>query len=157
MLIIITVIGLDHKRGVTQLGSVSALGAESRRFESCHPEFKSKSKDKKIMFVLEFENQSIVMSLITKGNSRFLQTNSKLNYTPKGIRIPVTSVKGKCPRPLDDGGLASNYILLNFFLFVNFSLNFCRDLIFSIDIGIYTYISKRYNNTKNLKCVLNFF
>ena len=24
--------------------------------------------------------------------------------TPKGIRIPVTSVKGKCPRPLDDGG-----------------------------------------------------
>ena len=25
--------------------------------------------------------------------------------TPKGIRIPVTSVKGKCPRPLDDGGL----------------------------------------------------
>lgn len=25
--------------------------------------------------------------------------------TPKGIRIPVTSVKGKCPRPLDDGGI----------------------------------------------------
>ena len=24
--------------------------------------------------------------------------------TPKGIRIPVTSVKGRCPRPLDDGG-----------------------------------------------------
>ena len=24
--------------------------------------------------------------------------------TPRGIRIPVTSVKGKCPRPLDDGG-----------------------------------------------------
>ena len=42
MLIIITVIGLDHKRGVTQLGSVSALGAESRRFESCHPEFKGR-------------------------------------------------------------------------------------------------------------------
>ena len=30
----------------------------------------------------------------------------KLNFfnTPKGIRIPVASVKGKCPRPLDDGG-----------------------------------------------------
>ena len=27
----------------------------------------------------------------------------KIN-TPRGIRIPVTSVKGKCPRPLDDGG-----------------------------------------------------
>nr|ARX95943.1 hypothetical protein [Thorea hispida] len=28
------------------------------------------------------------------------------NYiiTPRGIRIPVTSVKGRCPRPLDDGG-----------------------------------------------------
>ena len=24
--------------------------------------------------------------------------------TPRGIRIPVTSVKGRCPRPLDDGG-----------------------------------------------------
>ena len=27
-----------------------------------------------------------------------------LKYTPKGIRIPVCSVKGSCPRPLDDGG-----------------------------------------------------
>ena len=25
--------------------------------------------------------------------------------TPKGIRIPVCSVKGSCPRPLDDGGV----------------------------------------------------
>ena len=29
----------------------------------------------------------------------------KKSYTPRGIRIPVTSVKGRCPRPLDDGGL----------------------------------------------------
>ena len=28
-------------------------------------------------------------------------------YTPKGIRIPVCSVKGSCPRPLDDGGCIS--------------------------------------------------
>ena len=27
--------------------------------------------------------------------------------TPKGIRTPVASVKGRCPRPLDDGGEAS--------------------------------------------------
>jgi hypothetical protein len=27
-----------------------------------------------------------------------------LKNTPKGIRIPVCSVKGSCPRPLDDGG-----------------------------------------------------
>ena len=24
---------------------------------------------------------------------------------PKGIRTPVTAVKGRCPRPLDDGDL----------------------------------------------------
>lgn len=24
--------------------------------------------------------------------------------TPKGIRTPAASVKGMCPRPLDDGG-----------------------------------------------------
>ncbi len=30
--------------------------------------------------------------------------NSSLkNGTPKGIRTPVTAVKGRCPRPLDDG------------------------------------------------------
>ena len=28
-----------------------------------------------------------------------------LNGTPRGIRIPVYTVKGCCPRPLDDGGL----------------------------------------------------
>lgn len=27
--------------------------------------------------------------------------------TPRGIRIPVASVKGRCPRPLDDGGYKS--------------------------------------------------
>ena len=26
--------------------------------------------------------------------------------SPKGIRTPVASVKGRCPRPLDDGGEA---------------------------------------------------
>jgi hypothetical protein len=25
------------------------------------------------------------------------------NGIPKGIRTPVTAVKGRCPRPLDDG------------------------------------------------------
>ena len=32
-----------------------------------------------------------------------LETNANQS-TPKGIRIPVCSVKGSCPRPLDDGG-----------------------------------------------------
>jgi hypothetical protein len=38
-------------------------------------------------------------------NSRAL---SRREATPKGIRIPVTSVKGRCPRPLDDGGNETN-------------------------------------------------
>ena len=39
--------------------------------------------------------------------------NNKVNFiTPKGIRIPVCSVKGSCPRPLDDGG----YIKITNFL-----------------------------------------
>ncbi len=31
--------------------------------------------------------------------------------TPRGIRIPVTSVKGRCPRPLDDGGITCQTLL----------------------------------------------
>ena len=34
-------------------------------------------------------------------------SNTKLVNTPKGIRTPVASVKGRCPRPLDDGGEAT--------------------------------------------------
>ena|SRR6476619_1380935 len=37
-------------------------------------------------------------------NKRKEASWKKLFSTPKGIRIPVTSVKGRCPRPLDDGG-----------------------------------------------------
>ena len=33
--------------------------------------------------------------------------------TPKGIRIPVTAVKGRCPRPLDDGGTPLSISMLN--------------------------------------------
>ncbi len=29
----------------------------------------------------------------------------KLDFVPKGIRTPVAAVKGRCPRPLDDGDL----------------------------------------------------
>jgi hypothetical protein len=36
--------------------------------------------------------------------------------TPRGIRIPVSSVKGRCPGPLDDGGF---FILKKKDLFVN--------------------------------------
>ena len=33
-----------------------------------------------------------------------MQVNN-FNNTPSGIRIRVASVKGMCPRPLDDGGV----------------------------------------------------
>ena len=31
------------------------------------------------------------------------------NGVPKGIRTPVTAVKGQCPRPLDDGDTKNPY------------------------------------------------
>ena len=34
-----------------------------------------------------------------------------VTITPRGIRIPVTSVKGRCPRPLDDGGASYEVII----------------------------------------------
>lgn len=45
------------------------------------------------------------VSVLGTEGRRFKSCHSEfLNYTLKGIRIPVTSVKGKCPRPLDDEG-----------------------------------------------------
>ena len=32
-----------------------------------------------------------------------LYTTKIVSGVPKGIRTPVTAVKGRCPRPLDDG------------------------------------------------------
>lgn len=30
---------------------------------------------------------------------------------PKGIRTPVTAVKGQCPRPLDDGDVIERHVV----------------------------------------------
>ena len=46
---------------------------------------------------------------MSTGNSR---QNTFKSFTPKGIRIPVSSVKGRCPRPLDDGGFDVNTVNL---------------------------------------------
>jgi hypothetical protein len=36
----------------------------------------------------------------------FYQSRAIINSgVPKGVRTPVTAVKGQCPRPLDDGDL----------------------------------------------------
>ena len=52
------------------------------------------------------QQQSIAIKVLISKGSRFC-TKPYLVFlsTPRGIRIPVTSVKGRCPRPLDDGGL----------------------------------------------------
>jgi hypothetical protein len=34
-----------------------------------------------------------------------VKTEKSDNGVPKGIRTPVTAVKGRCPRPLDDGDI----------------------------------------------------
>ena len=39
-----------------------------------------------------------------KAKMRCVQLESDFGGAPKGIRIPVPSLKGWCPRPLDDGG-----------------------------------------------------
>jgi putative acetyltransferase len=41
----------------------------------------------------DFQSRRIGSRLVTEG----------LCGVPKGIRTPVTAVKGRCPRPLDDG------------------------------------------------------
>ena len=40
-----------------------------------------------------------------QGKKKAYQINDKLLFygVPKGVRTPVTAVKGQCPRPLDDG------------------------------------------------------
>ena len=37
------------------------------------------------------------------GKVVLYQLSYSRNGIPKGIRTPVTAVKGRCPRPLDDG------------------------------------------------------
>ena len=59
---------------------------------------------------------SIIMRvwLATMGNA------GKVIGTPKGIRTPVTTVKGWCPRPLDDGSLELKTIKSKILLFIKY-------------------------------------
>ena len=41
------------------------------------------------------------------SKNSYVQIEYKSFGAPKGIRIPVPSLKGWCPRPLDDGGTLS--------------------------------------------------
>ena len=49
-----------------------------------------------------------VFRLLTDNSKAIIdnqESAARIRNTPKGIRIPVGSVKGCCPRPLDDGGI----------------------------------------------------
>ena len=46
----------------------------------------------------------MILALLNRALKIELTNLALANITPRGIRIPVTSVKGRCPRPLDDGG-----------------------------------------------------
>ena len=48
-----------------------------------------------------------------KGNKKEAFASNFINGTPKRIRIAVYTVKGCCPRPLDDGGLSTKSIVPN--------------------------------------------
>ncbi len=45
------------------------------------------------------------MNGVLKQNVQSLHEQTDLFGVPTGIRTPVASVKGRCPRPLDDGDL----------------------------------------------------
>ncbi len=53
---------------------------------------------KNIKFSKNHKNGRKVRKFYTNGLA------SEKCGAPKGIRIPVASLKGSCPRPLDDGG-----------------------------------------------------
>src|SRR5262244_3108564 len=55
--------------------------------------------------------------MVPPGFEIFLDTTARheahdLRGVPMGIRTPVTAVKGRCPRPLDDGDLKTVYVRL---------------------------------------------
>ena len=43
-----------------------------------------------------------------EGREEKLRLHIKQYGVPKGVRTPVTAVKGQCPRPLDDGDSKSS-------------------------------------------------
>src|SRR3954470_2742191 len=46
-----------------------------------------------------------------KESSAMANDSSNPATDPKGIRTPVTAVKGRCPGPLDDGAIAKQSLL----------------------------------------------
>ena len=77
-------------------------------FKLNHFAYKS-SYNKRALYV-KYLLDLIILKIFNKKGSFFKRRTSYLvfsiNNTPRGSRIPVSSVKGRCPRPLDDGGMS---------------------------------------------------
>ena len=61
---------------------------------------------------------NVYLDLIPEQFLKDVIVNQK-DGVPKGIRTPVTAVKGQCPRPLDDGDLGTFYYLQHYIDFTN--------------------------------------
>jgi hypothetical protein len=64
--------------------------------------------DKKLFFKINKSNVfTLLNNFVLKVFSLcigYIKYDDLVCYTPRGIRIPVSSVKRRGPRPLDDGG-----------------------------------------------------
>ena len=82
---------------------------------------------------------SLSFSGVYSGNGRQIRSIFRINFflfkenkdgVPKGIRTPVTAVKGRCPRPLDDGdNFTLNLTTLYAFFFSGASRDRTGDLL----------------------------
>ena len=50
------------------------------------------------------------VSISLKNKKPATRKRAQVFCTPKGIRTPVAAVKGRCPRPLDDGSVLKSYL-----------------------------------------------
>ena len=85
---------------------------------------------------------------VKRDRKRLLLFLYPFDSTPKGIRIPVTSVKGRCPRPLDDGGLFL-FTFNNIAVFFENVKRFWKDF-FSCRIKGYKQVGRISSSSSNL-------
>lgn len=99
------------------------------------------------MFDVNFRSASPVRFFDYSEKEAFLFLEQKrelmLSGVPKGIRTPVTAVKGRCPRPLDDGDRFAKSDMGFLFLFtkVFFSAGFFSYCIFLFCLLLFLFAS----------------
>ena len=75
------------------------------QFSACSRLLKSKylKHDSKVIFKL----------FLVRAEPGIMSFTHYRDGVPKGIRTPVTAVKGQCPRPLDDGDTKFDYQIVD--------------------------------------------